>query len=259
MRTWHGVSLECTILVPVDEPTIHPRLGEKVGQGFKIPGSKQSLRFSGGPLFTALGCRLHEQLPEIHVLLRARPHHQLSLCTSIHLVNTTTSLLAASSNCLNHIHDFWGVLESSFYLVVQALFAGCQRGNAESTTNFVLCDTNTSALPSLIFAVLRLVYILLVVSFRKLSISKQKTRSISQYTFNASSAIRWTSRAICQKGKLPALILCCKSWAVSLVCGSTRKFTNIHAGGSFGVVYKAIENATGEVVAIKHVSASHQK
>lgn len=27
------------------------------------------------------------------------------------------------------------------------------------------------------------------------------------------------------------------------------------AGGSFGVVYKGIEKATGEVVAIKHVSA----
>lgn len=27
------------------------------------------------------------------------------------------------------------------------------------------------------------------------------------------------------------------------------------AGGSFGVVYKAIERATGETVAIKHVSA----
>jgi serine/threonine-protein kinase 24/25/MST4 len=28
-------------------------------------------------------------------------------------------------------------------------------------------------------------------------------------------------------------------------------------GGSFGVVYKGIEKATGETVAIKHVSAGH--
>lgn len=28
-------------------------------------------------------------------------------------------------------------------------------------------------------------------------------------------------------------------------------------GGSFGVVYKGIEKATGEVVAIKHVSSWH--
>lgn len=33
-----------------------------------------------------------------------------------------------------------------------------------------------------------------------------------------------------------------------------EKLTCSMAGGSFGVVYKGVEKATGEVVAIKHVS-----
>lgn len=33
-----------------------------------------------------------------------------------------------------------------------------------------------------------------------------------------------------------------------------RLLVSIDVGGSFGVVYKGIEKATGEVVAIKHVS-----
>jgi serine/threonine protein kinase len=32
----------------------------------------------------------------------------------------------------------------------------------------------------------------------------------------------------------------------------------MRAGGSFGVVYKGIDKATGEVVAVKHVSATRQ-
>ena len=32
-----------------------------------------------------------------------------------------------------------------------------------------------------------------------------------------------------------------------------RSVANAMLGGSFGVVYKAIERATGEIVAIKHV------
>lgn len=34
-------------------------------------------------------------------------------------------------------------------------------------------------------------------------------------------------------------------------------FSAMVIGGSFGVVYKGIEKATGEVVAIKHVSPLH--
>ena len=42
---------------------------------------------------------------------------------------------------------------------------------------------------------------------------------------------------------------------MSIVYGLFFTIANFHVGGSFGVVYKGIEKATGETVAIKHVSA----
>ena len=47
---------------------------------------------------------------------------------------------------------------------------------------------------------------------------------------------------------------CWRSWAVRRVVQYLEPGAdNVLLGGSFGVVYKAIERATGEVVAIKHV------
>jgi hypothetical protein len=50
-------------------------------------------------------------------------------------------------------------------------------------------------------------------------------------------------------------IPCWRSWGVSTLGVDQQWLTRL--GGSFGVVYKAIERSTGEFVAIKHVSRSH--
>ena len=60
----------------------------------------------------------------------------------------------------------------------------------------------------------------------------------------------------------PAITRCWRNLDVSDACRACfpvaslyRAVADLGAGGSFGVVYKAIEKATGETVAIKHVSA----
>lgn len=43
---------------------------------------------------------------------------------------------------------------------------------------------------------------------------------------------------------------------MSYHCSFVEPLTYGHTGGSFGVVYKAIDKSTGELVAIKHVGTA---
>ena len=63
---------------------------------------------------------------------------------------------------------------------------------------------------------------------------------------------QWLTKA------LLSIIRFSRSLAVSLKLLYNKKNStnNLFLGGSFGVVYKGIEKATGETVAIKHVSPS---
>jgi len=87
--------------------------------------------------------------------------------------------------------------------------------------------------------------------FRAILCFRRFLKAVLFWNNNSATYQQWPIR--------PIIIRCSRSWGVSVAhLFLLRSIANDCAGGSFGVVYKAIEKSTGDLVAIKHVRTMSQ-